>query len=82
MKVEKKTESFYILGYLLELMKKIWRFENENLKYGEFGSFFSNGKSFVYVEIIPIFARLKFGENSPVKETLQVVPGPCLFGHG
>jgi hypothetical protein len=19
---------------------------------------------------------------SPVKETLQVVPGPCLFGHG
>jgi hypothetical protein len=27
MKVEKKTGSFYILGYLLELIVEIWRFE-------------------------------------------------------
>jgi hypothetical protein len=27
MKVEKKPGSFYILGYLLELIVEIWRFE-------------------------------------------------------
>jgi hypothetical protein len=27
MKVEKKTESFYIIGYLLELIIKIWQSE-------------------------------------------------------
>jgi hypothetical protein len=27
MKVEKKPASFYILGYLLELIVEIWRFE-------------------------------------------------------
>jgi hypothetical protein len=26
MKVEKKSKSFYVLGYLLELIIKIWRF--------------------------------------------------------
>jgi len=41
MKVEKKTGSFYVLGYLLELSIKIWRsgiflF----LKSGELGPFF------------------------------------------
>jgi hypothetical protein len=30
MKVEKTAESFYILGYLLELIIKIWRFGGEN----------------------------------------------------
>jgi hypothetical protein len=27
MKVEKKTEFFYILGYILEIIIKIWQFE-------------------------------------------------------
>jgi len=56
MKVEKNTESFYILGYLLELIKKIWRFENENSKYGEFGSFFSNGKNPLYMSKSYLFS--------------------------
>ncbi len=39
------------------------------LKSGEFGTFFfSHEKAFVMINII--FFRLKFGENSPVKETL------------
>jgi hypothetical protein len=49
MKVEKKPESFCILGYqLLKLIKKIWQFgffsPSES---GEFGSSFFHGKSFV-----------------------------------
>jgi len=64
MKVEKKkTESFYICGYLLELIAEnmaIWK--KIPSKSGEFGPFFSHGKSFVKVEII--FFRLKFGEIS------------------
>jgi hypothetical protein len=44
MKVEKKKkpESFYILGYLLELIITIWGFEKiKSSKSGKFGSFFS-----------------------------------------
>jgi len=52
MKVEKKKESFYILGYLLGSYHKtlmIWNFKNS--KCGEF-ELFSHEKSFVEVEII------------------------------
>jgi hypothetical protein len=44
MKVEKKkkTESFFILGYLLEVMIRLWRFGIFfNLNFGEFGPLFS-----------------------------------------
>jgi hypothetical protein len=41
MKVEKKPGSFYILGYLLELIVEIWRLEKKLfLKIGKFGLFF------------------------------------------
>jgi hypothetical protein len=41
MKVEKISESFYILGYLLELIIKIWKFGKVFFsKSGEFGPFF------------------------------------------
>jgi hypothetical protein len=47
-KKKKKTESFYILGYRLELIKKVWRLAIFFLsKSGEFGSFFVLEKSFV-----------------------------------
>jgi hypothetical protein len=38
--------------------------------------YFFHEKSFVYVEII--FSRSKFGENSPIKETLHIVFGGCF----
>jgi hypothetical protein len=57
-KVEKKIESFYIRGYIVEPM----------FKSGEFGSFFFHEKSLVQVEII--FRRSTFGKNSPVKEIM------------
>jgi hypothetical protein len=43
MKEKKKTGSFYILGYLLELIIKIWQFGDFFLKKisGEFGPIFS-----------------------------------------
>jgi hypothetical protein len=42
MNVENKTGSFYILGYLLELITKIWQSGNFFLaKSGKFGLFFS-----------------------------------------
>jgi hypothetical protein len=70
MKVEKKkTESFYIRGYLLELIAEnmaIWK--KIPSKSGEFGPFFPHGKSFVKVEII--FFRSKFGETSLEKNTV------------
>jgi hypothetical protein len=48
MKVEKTSESFHILGYLLELIIKIWRFEKNILKIREFGSLYLfHEKSFV-----------------------------------
>jgi hypothetical protein len=40
MKVGNKTESCYILGYLLELIIKIWQIKKKSSKFGEFGSFF------------------------------------------
>jgi hypothetical protein len=41
MKVEKNPGSFYILGYLPELIVEIWRFEFFFFsKFGEFGPFF------------------------------------------
>jgi hypothetical protein len=47
MKVEIKTVSFYILGYLLEVVIRLWLFGNQaNLGH------FSHEKSFVWVEII------------------------------
>jgi hypothetical protein len=52
MKVEKKVESFYILGHLLELITKIWRFElffPPPSKFGIFGSFFSRQKKILFV---------------------------------
>jgi hypothetical protein len=48
MKVEKKPESFHILGYLLELIIKIWRSGNSFFsEFGEFGPNFVHGKPFV-----------------------------------
>ncbi len=63
----KKSKSFYIFGYLLELIIIIWRLVElffRNL--ANLGHFF-RGKSFLQVEII--FSRQGFGENSPGKET-------------
>jgi hypothetical protein len=41
-KVEKKTVSFYILGYLLEIVISLWRFGIfKNSISGKFGPFFS-----------------------------------------
>jgi hypothetical protein len=41
MKVEKKLGSFYILGYLLELIVEIWQFEFFLFsKFGKYGPFF------------------------------------------
>jgi hypothetical protein len=46
--VGKKIESFFILGYLLEVMIRLWRFGIFfNLNFGEFGPLFSHEKSFV-----------------------------------
>ncbi len=63
---------FYILGFLLELIIKIWWFEKIIFQRpGEFGSFFfSHEKSFVCIGQNHFFFRSKFGENSPEKETL------------
>jgi hypothetical protein len=65
--------SFYILGYLLELIEEIWQFEFFFffLKFGKFGHHFSHEKSFVLVEIT--FFRLTFCKNSPItkKKTLM-----------
>jgi hypothetical protein len=47
MKVEKNSESFYILGYLLELIIKISLFENFFLGDLAHLDHFFNGKSFV-----------------------------------
>jgi hypothetical protein len=40
MKVGKKPESLYILGYLLELIIKIWQFEFSSSNSGKFGPIF------------------------------------------
>jgi hypothetical protein len=65
----KKFDSFYILGYLLEVIIRPLQFGKKKFqKFGEFGSRFL-WNSFVYVKII--FFRLKSGENLPVKETLH-----------
>jgi hypothetical protein len=46
MKVGKeKTESFYVLGYLLELIIKIWQFEKKIQNLANLGLFFHE-KSF------------------------------------
>jgi hypothetical protein len=66
-KKKKKTELFYIRGYLLELIaENMARWKKNPSKSGEFGPFFSHGKSFVKVEII--FFRSKFGETSLEKK--------------
>jgi hypothetical protein len=40
-KKQNKTKFLYILGYLLEVIIKIWGFEKiKSSKFGEFGSFF------------------------------------------
>jgi hypothetical protein len=44
MKVEKKPESFHILGYLLELIIKIWQFGKTNLEIWRIWAIFSHGK--------------------------------------
>jgi hypothetical protein len=79
MKVEKKTESFYILAYLLELIIKIWWFEkNKSSKFGKFGSFFST-KKILCIGWNHIF-QVKFGENLLVEETLVSRFFICQFG--
>jgi hypothetical protein len=66
MKIEKKSESFYILGYLLELIIKIWRFGSYYFsKSDEFGTFFSMenplylSKSYFSSRIWQNFAKTK-----------------------
>jgi hypothetical protein len=63
----KKPGSFYLLGYLLELITKIWQFGFFSLQNLANLAFFSL-KNLSKVEII--FFRLKFGENLPAKEML------------
>jgi hypothetical protein len=87
MKVPQKAESFYILNSLLELIIKIRQFGIcFPSKSGNFGFFFSwkilwTGWNH--------FSELKFGENSPVKETQEgpirqpwsnLFTTPCFFG--
>jgi hypothetical protein len=55
-------ESFYILGYLLQLIIKIWQI---------WAIFFFHENPFVLVEII--FFSTKLGENLPVKETVSLL---------
>ncbi len=57
-KVEKHTESFYILGYLKDIIITILGFGGKNL--ANLGHFFHE-KFFVYAGII-VF-KSKFGEN-------------------
>jgi hypothetical protein len=57
MKLEKKTESFDVLGYLLEFIIKSGDLDFCSSKSGDFGVF-NNEKSFVQVEIV--FFRSKF----------------------
>jgi hypothetical protein len=64
---KKKSESFYILGYLLELIIKFWRFEK---KIPSTFFQFSHEKSLAEVEII-IFMS-KFGENSTINKTSEL----------
>jgi len=45
-KEPKNKESFFIIGYLLELLMKIWQKKFKSSKYGEFGHYFHE-KSFV-----------------------------------
>jgi hypothetical protein len=59
-KVGQKPKSFYSLGYLLELVIKIWRI----------WAIFFHKKSFVLDKII--FFKLKIEENFLVKETLSL----------
>jgi hypothetical protein len=63
MKVRKKMESFYILGYLLGSYHKTLAISN--LFYSNFAKF---GPSY--------FSRSKFGENSPLKQTWAAVKWP------
>jgi hypothetical protein len=66
---EKKTYSFYTLGYLLELIIKITWF---GISFAEiwwfWAIFFLHEKSFEHMEII--FFRSKFGEKCANKKTL------------
>ncbi len=70
MNVENKTGSFYTLGYLLELIIKIWQSGNFFFaKSGKFGLFFPRKILYIYVEII--FWRLKFGKILPKIKPLR-----------
>jgi hypothetical protein len=69
-------ESFCTLGYLLELIIKIWRFQKIKIKSsnsGEFESFFFHQNSFSYRQTEITFFRSKFGENLPAKATLNPI---------
>ncbi len=69
MKVEKKTKSFYNLGYLLEVIIRLSQFgKNIIQKSGKFGPLFP--WKFLCICQNHIF-RSKFGKNSPLKETLH-----------
>jgi hypothetical protein len=69
---KRKEESFFIIGYLLELIIKIWRFgKKKSSKSGEFLSFFSMKN--------PLF-RLE--SYYSVKETLPRDPAIIQFGGG
>jgi hypothetical protein len=64
MKVE-KSESFYILVYLLELIIKIWQFGNFIFEIEQSWVIFFHDKTFV--EVKTIFFRSNFGKISPKK---------------
>jgi hypothetical protein len=68
--IKNKTESFYILGYLLKLITKLLQLEKNSLQNQsrKFGFFSFHEKSFALVKII--FFRSKFGKTLLVKETL------------
>ncbi len=66
----KKTWSFYIPGYVLELIIKIWQFEKKIFKIWQIWVIFSMKNPLYWLKII--FFRSKSGENSPVKETLNL----------
>jgi hypothetical protein len=58
MKVEKNPGSFYILGYLPELIVEIWRFEFFSFRNLVNLDHFSHEKSFVLVEIAFLQVKL------------------------
>jgi hypothetical protein len=69
-KVQKKPGSFYILGFLLEIIVEIWQFEFFSYQNSVNLDHFSHEKNPLYWSEISFF-RLNFCENLPIKKTLQ-----------